>query len=94
MAKNESSGASKGPARQCNLLQLYVKGVSFEAPGVPGILFGHEQPGLQFDVSSTYILSAEASANPPAMRLSDLTSKSSRSTQTPRLRPRGSTTEP
>ena len=66
MATNESSGAGQGhgqdPARQCHLLQLYVKGVSFEAPGVPGILFGHEQPALQFDVSSTYSLSAEASA--------------------------------
>ena len=66
MATNESGGAGQGhgqgPARQCNLLQLYVKGVSFEAPGVPGILFGHEQPSLQFDVSSTYNLSAEGSA--------------------------------
>lgn len=62
MATNKDSGAGKGDGRQCNLLQLYVKGVSFEAPGVPGILFGHEQPALQFDVSSTYDLSAEASA--------------------------------
>lgn len=64
MATNEASGAGKGQdaSKQCNLLQLYVKGVSFEAPGVPGILFGHEQPSLGFDVSSTYALSAEASA--------------------------------
>ncbi|MBL8200620.1 MAG: protein-export chaperone SecB [Chromatiales bacterium] len=62
MATNESGGAGQSARRECNLLQLYVKGVSFEAPGVPGILFGHDQPILKFDVSSTYELSAEASA--------------------------------
>ena len=48
MATNESGGAGKGQAasRQCNLLTLYIKDVSFEAPAVPGILFGHEQPEL------------------------------------------------
>ncbi|MBM4220578.1 MAG: protein-export chaperone SecB [Gammaproteobacteria bacterium] len=64
MVKNKGSEAGKGdtPGKQCNFIQSYVKGVSLEAPGVPGILFGHEQPVLQFDVSSTYKLSAEASA--------------------------------
>lgn len=64
MLKNKSGGAGKaeGADKRCNFMQLYVKGVSFEAPGVPGILFGHEQPVLKFDVSSTYKLSAEASA--------------------------------
>ncbi|MDH5254999.1 MAG: protein-export chaperone SecB [Gammaproteobacteria bacterium] len=64
MATNDSGDAGKGQGdtRQCNLLQLYIKDVSFESPGVPGVLFGHEQPALQFDVSSTYKLSAEASA--------------------------------
>lgn len=63
MTKNKGSDAGKGDgaAKRCNFMQLYVKGVSFEAPGVPGILFGHEQPVLRFDVSSTYKLSAEAS---------------------------------
>lgn len=63
MTKNKGSDAGKGDgaARKCNFLQLYVKGVSFEAPGVPGILFGHEQPVLRFDVSTNYKLSAEAS---------------------------------
>lgn len=60
--KESSAGKDDGVARECNLLKLYVKGVSFEAPAVPGILFGHEQPVLRFDVSSTYKLSAEASA--------------------------------
>jgi preprotein translocase subunit SecB len=60
--KESNAGKDEGAARQCNFLQLYVKGASFEAPGVPGILFGHEQPVLKFDVSSTYKLNAEASA--------------------------------
>ena len=60
--KASSAGKDDGAARECNFLKLYVKGVSFEAPAVPGILFGHDQPVLQFDVSSTYKLSAEASA--------------------------------
>lgn len=60
--KEGGAGNDEGTARECNLLKVYVKGVSFEAPGVPGILFGHEQPTLHFDVSSTYKLSAEASA--------------------------------
>jgi preprotein translocase subunit SecB len=64
MVKNKGSGAGEadGAARHCNFLKSYIKGVSFEAPGVPGILFGHDQPVLQFDVSSTYKRSAEASA--------------------------------
>jgi preprotein translocase subunit SecB len=61
-SKDSGPGKGDGAARQCNLVSLYVKGVSFEAPAVPGILFGHEQPALKFDVSSTYELSAEASA--------------------------------
>ncbi len=48
--------------RQCNLLQLFVKGASFEAPQVPGILFGHDQPELVFDVTNTYEICSEASA--------------------------------
>ena len=60
--KESSAGRAEGTARQVNFLQLYVKGASFEAPGVPGILFGHEQPALRFDVSSTYKLNAEATA--------------------------------
>lgn len=63
MVKNKASGADKagGEAKRCHFMQIYVKGVSFEAPGVPGVLFGHEQPVLRFDVSSSYKLSAEAS---------------------------------
>ncbi|MEO8444787.1 MAG: protein-export chaperone SecB [Gammaproteobacteria bacterium] len=62
MATNEPGNAESGKAtsKQCNLLLLYVKDVSFEAPAVPGILFGHEQPTLEFDVSTTYTLSADA----------------------------------
>lgn len=64
MATDEqgSPGSGQAAGQQCNLLQLYVKDVSFEAPGVPGILFGHEQPDLIFDVSNTYELCADASA--------------------------------
>jgi len=72
MATNESGGTdggraaspATGPAtgKQCNLLQLFIKDASFEAPGVPGILFGHDQPELAFDVANTYELCAEASA--------------------------------
>jgi preprotein translocase subunit SecB len=64
MATNESGGAGNGQAagQQCNLLQLFIKDASFEAPGVPGILFGHEQPELHFDVSNTYELCTEATA--------------------------------
>lgn len=64
MVTTEESGAGKdeGAARECNLLRVFIKGASFEAPGVPGILFGHEQPVLAFDVSSTYKVSVEASA--------------------------------
>lgn len=63
MATNESGGAGDDQAtsRQCKLLTLYIKDVSFEAPAVPGILFGHEQPVLQFDVANSYTLSLEAS---------------------------------
>ncbi len=56
------TGESQVAGKQCNLLQLYVKDASFEAPGVPGILFGHEQPAMEFDIASTYKLSVEGSA--------------------------------
>jgi preprotein translocase subunit SecB len=59
MTTNEPAGPTRD---QCNLLQLFVKGVSFEAPSVPGILFGHQQPELFFDVTNSYEFSAEASA--------------------------------
>ncbi len=63
MATNDTAGSGNGQAAggQCNLLQLFIKDASFEAPGVPGILFGHDQPELAFDVSITYQLCAEAS---------------------------------
>jgi preprotein translocase subunit SecB len=64
MATTESPGNGQKQAAgpQCSLLQLFIKDVSFEAPAVPGILFGHEQPELAFDVSNHYELCAEASA--------------------------------
>ena len=64
MTTNETGGTGmdESAGKQCNLLQLYIKDASFEAPAVPGILFGHDQPELLFDVSNTYELSAEASA--------------------------------
>jgi len=58
MTSKASGGAASG--KECNLLQLFVKDASFEAPGVPGILFGHDQPSLEFDVANTYNLCAEA----------------------------------
>lgn len=58
MTKNEADGVDK----QCNFMRLYLKNVSFEAPEVPGILFGHQQPVLQFDVACVHRLCAEASA--------------------------------
>jgi preprotein translocase subunit SecB len=63
MATNESHGADseQGASRQCNLKLLYIKDVSFEAPAVPGVLFGHPEPVLEFNVSNTYTLSLEAS---------------------------------
>ena len=59
---NDPASGSANGERQCNLLQTYLKDLSFEAPRVPGILFGHRQPGLQFDVSNHYSLCVEASA--------------------------------
>lgn len=64
MATDEAAPAASGDTagRQCNLLQLFVKGASFEAPQVPGILFGHDQPELVFDVTNTYEICTAASA--------------------------------
>lgn len=62
MATTESPGTGQSGGPECLLLQLFIKNVSFEAPAVPGILFGHDQPALSFDVSNTYELCAEASA--------------------------------
>ena len=45
------------PKKRCDVRMIYLKDVSFEAPHVPGILFGHEQPELQFSIESTYKLS-------------------------------------
>lgn len=63
MATSETGGAvaSPAPPRSCTLLQVYLRDVSFEAPGVPGVLFGHDRPDLEFAVVNDYSLSAEAS---------------------------------
>lgn len=58
-AVNDAGNASV----QCRLLHLYLKDVSFEAPRVPGILFGHGPPAVEYHVSNTYQLSVEASRN-------------------------------
>jgi len=52
-----SSAVGEAPAKRCDLRLIYLKDVSFEAPHVPGILFGHEQPELQFSIESAYKLS-------------------------------------
>lgn len=59
---NQSGPRAASGSRQCNLLQIYLKDLSFEAPRVPGILFGHRRPGLQFDLANHYSLCVEASA--------------------------------
>ena len=60
--QNLPNGEAAAPGAPGIALQnVYVKDVSFEAPGVPGILFGHEQPELLFDVANTYELCADAS---------------------------------
>ena len=61
MATDEPArnGNRQMPAKQCNLLELYLKDVSFEAPHVPRILFGHEQPKLIVAIHNTYTLSVD-----------------------------------
>lgn len=63
MAISDSSPVDRGagPGKQCNLMLVYLRDVSFEAPKVPGVLFGHKQPQLEFDVTNTYSLCTEAS---------------------------------
>jgi preprotein translocase subunit SecB len=45
--------------KRCDIRLIYLKDVSFEAPHVPSILFGHEQPELQFSIETNYKLSVE-----------------------------------
>ncbi|MEO8224075.1 MAG: protein-export chaperone SecB [Gammaproteobacteria bacterium] len=47
-------------SRQCELRQLFLRDLSFEAPHVPGILFGHEQPAIELSVETTWKLSVES----------------------------------
>lgn len=54
---DQDGGAT--PDKRCELRMVYVKDVSFEAPHSPGILFGHEQPELLFDVGCNHKLSVE-----------------------------------
>lgn len=54
---NQGSGAT--PDKGCELRMIYLKDVSFEAPHSPGILFGHEQPELVFNIGTNYKLSVE-----------------------------------
>jgi preprotein translocase subunit SecB len=51
------NGGSETPKKHFELRLVYLKDVSFEAPHAPGILFGHEQPELQFDIETKYTLS-------------------------------------
>jgi preprotein translocase subunit SecB len=55
--ENPTAGASESPKKHFELRMVYLKDVSFEAPHVPGILFGHEQPELQFNIEANYKLS-------------------------------------
>lgn len=50
-------GGSETPKKRCDLRLIYLKDVSFESPNAPGILFGHEQPELQFSIETNYKLS-------------------------------------
>ncbi len=65
MATNDSTGTGSGETatKECNLLYLYLHDVSFEAPHVPSVLFGHKRPSLEFDYSTDYTLSADKSSD-------------------------------
>lgn len=41
---------------QFNLRQIYLKDLSYEAPNLPDVLFGHDQPQLKFYVESSHKL--------------------------------------
>ncbi|MDH5277254.1 MAG: protein-export chaperone SecB [Gammaproteobacteria bacterium] len=60
MATDQPTDKSgEGPNKHYELRLVYLKDVSFEAPHVPGILFGHEQPELVFGIETNYGLSIE-----------------------------------
>ncbi|MDH4022179.1 MAG: protein-export chaperone SecB [Gammaproteobacteria bacterium] len=54
---NPTAEGGEAPKKHFELRLVYLKDVSFEAPHVPGILFGHEQPELQFGIETNYLLS-------------------------------------
>jgi len=54
---NPTTPGGESPKKHFELRMVYLKDVSFEAPHVPGILFGHEQPELQFNIEANYALS-------------------------------------
>jgi len=56
---NPNAAAGDSPEKHFELRMVYLKDVSFEAPHVPGILFGHEQPELHFNIEANYKLSIE-----------------------------------
>jgi ribosome-associated protein len=44
-------------AQECILRRLWLKDLSFESPHVPGILYAHEKPQLEYSVAIGYTLS-------------------------------------
>lgn len=56
MADPESGGSSTAKPAGCKLQLLFLKDLSFEAPNVPAVLFGHEQPELQYSIETHHEL--------------------------------------
>ncbi len=56
MADEVTEGTGSKKRAGCKLQLLFLKDLSFEAPKVPGVLFGHEQPQLQYTIETTHTL--------------------------------------
>jgi preprotein translocase subunit SecB len=56
MKKDQSKRDEAPLAPGATLGLLYLKDLSFEAPNVPDVLYGHEQPHLEYTLETTHKL--------------------------------------